>query len=261
MTEHRLKDRVAVVTGGADGIGRATALLLNDHGARVFVGDVKTVPETDALYAERGIIQKPCDVRIEAEIQRLIDDAVGDAGRIDILVNNAGIGMVKQITEVTNDDWDRAIDTNLKGPFFGCKHAIRYMQESGGGAIVNTASNAGILPRAHDPVYSISKMSLVALTRSLALCHGKDRIRINAVCPGPVGDTGMMNADLNAAEDREAAVRQFIAASPLAAAADRMIAPAEVAEAILYLVSDEAAMVTGTMIAIDGGKSLGVPPR
>lgn len=260
MTTEKLHNRVAVVTGGADGIGRATALLLRRRGATVFVGDVKTLPETDSLFAEAGIAQSQCDVRSEAEVQRLIDDAVAQAGRIDVLVNNAGIGMVKPITEVSEDDWQRAIDTNLKGPFFGCKHAIRHMQQTGGGAIVNTASNAGLLPRAHDPVYSISKMAVVALTKSLALCHGKDRIRINAVCPGPVGNTGMMNADLEQAPDRDAAVRQFIAASPLANAFGRMIEPEEVAEAVLYLVSDESAMVTGTMIAIDGGKSLGVPP-
>ena len=260
MTGHTLDNRVAVVTGGADGIGRATALLLQRHGATVFVGDVKSLPETDAVFGERGIVQSHCDVRSEADVQRLIDGAVAAAGRIDILVNNAGIGMVKPITDVTEEDWERAIDTNLKGPFFGCKHAIRHMLPGGGGTIVNTASNAGLLPRAHDPVYSISKMALVALTKSLALCHGKDRIRINAVCPGPVGNTGMMNADLDQAANRDATVKQFIAASPIANAHGRLIEPEEVAEAILYLVSDAACMVTGTMIAIDGGKSLGVPP-
>src|SRR5262249_6516007 len=134
------------------------------------------------------------------------------------------------------------------------------LRAGGGGAIVVTASNAGLLPRAHDPVYSTSKMALVAFVKSLALCHARDRIRVNAVCPGPVGDTGMMNADLAAASDRAAAANQFIAASPLAKAFGRMITPEEVAQAILYLVSDAAAMVTGTAIAIDGGKSLGVPP-
>ncbi len=126
---------------------------------------------------------------------------------------------------------------------------------------MNIASNAGLLPRAHDPVYSISKAALVALTRSLALCHAPDKIRVNCVCPGPVGDTGMMNADIAAAADPNVVVRQMIAASPLARAHDRMITPAEVAQAVLYLVSDAAAMVTGTAVAIDGGKSLGVPPQ
>ncbi len=255
-----LKNRVAVITGGADGIGRATAALLARQGATVIVGDLKTLPETDQLFKELGISQSECDVRSEMSLRQLIDGAVDQHGRIDILVSNAGVGMVKQINDVSEDDWDRTIDTNLKGPFFGAKHAIRHMVAQGGGCIVNTASNAGLLPRAHDPVYSISKMALIALTKSLALCHGKDGIRINAVCPGPVGETGMMNDDLDAAADRDALVNQMIGASPLAKHQGRMIAPEEVAAAILYLVSDSASMVTGTAIAIDGGKSLGVPP-
>jgi len=126
---------------------------------------------------------------------------------------------------------------------------------------VNTASNAGLLPRAHDPVYSISKLALVGLTKSLALCHAGDRIRVNCVCPGPVAQTGIMDSDLTAQADPDTAAANYIAASPLARAWGRMITPDEVAESILYLVSDAAAMVTGTAIAIDGGKSLGVPPR
>lgn len=256
------KGRTAVVTGGASGIGRATALKLAEHGAKVFVGDFQPDPENQARFESLGIVQKSCDVRQESAIAALIDDAVEATGRVDILVNNAGIGMVKPLTEVSEEDWDRCIDTNLKGAFFGSKHAVRHMIAAGrGGVIVNNASNAGLLPRAHDPVYSISKMALVALTKSLALCHAPDRIRINCVCPGPVGDTGMMNADLDKAEDRDAMVQSFIAASPLARAERRMIRPEEVADAILYLASDAAAMVTGTAIAIDGGKSLGVPPK
>lgn len=256
-----LSGRVAVVTGGSNGIGRATALLLARKGSRVFVGDFNPLSENQTAFDELGIAQRECDVRSEASLKKLIDEAVSVGGRLDILVNNAGIGMVKQIDEVQESDWNACIDTNLKGPFFGCKHAIEQMRKTGGGSIVNTASNAGLLPRAHDPVYSISKMALVALTQSLALCHGKDRIRINCVCPGPVGDTGMMNADLEAADDSHALEQQMIGASPLAEACGRMISPEEVAEAILYLVSDAARMVTGTAIAIDGGKSLGVPPK
>ncbi|MBW3543153.1 MAG: SDR family oxidoreductase [Planctomycetes bacterium] len=252
--------RCAVVTGGANGIGRATAMRLARHGAKVFVGDLKPLPENERPFAELGIVQRACDVRSEAALCELIDAAVAETARLDILVNNAGIGMVKQITEVTEDDWNACLDTNLKAAFFGCKHAVRHMIPAGGGAIINTASNAGLLPRAHDPVYSISKMALVALTKSLALCHAKDRVRINCVCPGPVGDTGMMNADLAKAADRSQAEAAFIAASPLAKSFGRMISPEEVAEAILYLASDAAMMVTGTAIAIDGGKSLGVPP-
>jgi NAD(P)-dependent dehydrogenase (short-subunit alcohol dehydrogenase family) len=257
----QLSHRIAVVTGGASGIGRATAVLLAEHGARVFVGDFAPVGANAEESAKLGIKEIKCDVRVEADVKNLIDTAMNEGRGLDILVNNAGIGMVKQITDVTEEDWDACIDTNLKGAFLGCKHAIPHMQQRGGGAIVNMASNAGLLPRAHDPVYSISKGALVALTKSLGLCHGPDRIRINAVCPGPVGETRMMNADLDKADDRAATIKQFIAASPLARAAQRMIAPREVAEAILYLVSDASLMVTGTCIAIDGGKSLGVPPK
>ena len=255
-----LTDRVAVVTGGASGIGRATAMLLASHGATVFVGDYDPLPANATEFTPLRIELLRCDVRREADVRALIDAAVARCGGIDILVNNAGIGMVKQITEVTEEDWDACLDTNLKGAFLGCKHAIPYMRRRGGGSIVNMASNAGLLPRAHDPVYSTSKGALIALTKSLALCHSVDRIRVNAVCPGPVGETRMMNADLDRAADRAATAKQFIAASPLARAHRRMISPEEVAASILYLVSDAAAMVTGTCVAIDGGKSLGVPP-
>lgn len=255
-----LSQRVAVVTGGASGIGRATALLLAQHGARVYVGDLAPQEQNTLAFAAHGIVQRSCDVRRESDIERLIDFAVGSGGRLDILVNNAGIGLVKPITEVSEAEWDACLDTNLKGAFLAAKHTIGPMRAAGGGSIVNMSSNAGLLPRAHDPVYSISKAALIALTRSLALCHAADRIRVNAVCPGPVGDTGMMNADLAAADDPEALRQQFIAASPLARAAGRMISAEEVAQAVLYLVSDAAAMVTGTAVAIDGGKSLGVPP-
>lgn len=252
--------RTAVITGGESGIGRATARMLARAGAQVFVGDVQLLPENRDEYQQLGIASRFCDVRTEEPIRQLIDDAVTATGRLDILVNNAGIAMVKPITEVSEAEWDACMDTNVKSAFFGCKHAVKHMQRLGGGSIVNTASNAGLLPRAHDPVYSISKQALVGLTKSLALCHSKDRIRINAVCPGPVGATGMVNVDLDQAADREAAARKYIAASPLAHAWGRMITPEEVAESICYLSSDAAVMVTGTCIAIDGGKSLGVPP-
>ncbi|MCX7422387.1 MAG: SDR family NAD(P)-dependent oxidoreductase [Planctomycetia bacterium] len=256
-----LSGRVAVITGGASGIGRATAMLLAEQGCRVFIGDYRLRSENHQAFQVLGIHASECDVRNVDDLQHLIDSAADTAGRLDILVNNAGIGMVKQTTEVTESDWDNALDTNLKAAFFGSKAAIPHFLNGSGGSIVNIASNAGLLPRAHDPVYSISKLALVGLTKSLALCHAKDRIRINAVCPGPVGDTGMMNDDLDAAPDRVFAEQQIIAASPMAKALGRMTDPAEIAAAVLYLVSDAAYMVTGTALAIDGGKSLGVPPR
>ncbi|HAY81250.1 MAG TPA: hypothetical protein DCY79_15710 [Planctomycetaceae bacterium] len=250
--------KVVVVTGGASGIGQATAVAFAEAGARVMVGDVRATADPD-VFDKLGIVELRCDVRCEDEVRQLVTQAAAPGERVDVLVNNAGVGMIKQIDEVTEEEWDRCLDTNLKGAFFGCKHVIPRMRPQGG-AIVNVASNAGLLPRAHDPVYSISKHALVGLTKSLALCHSKDKIRVNAVCPGPVGGTDLMNEELDLAPDRELAEQRIINASPLARAHARMISSAEIAQSILYLASDAAAMVTGTSVAIDGGKSLGVPP-
>lgn len=252
--------KTVVVTGGESGIGRATARLFAQAGCRVFVGDYRLREENRQEYLQLQIASQPCDVRQEAQIRQLIATAVEQTGRLDVLVNNAGVGLVKQITEVTEEEWDQVLDTNLKAAFLGCKHAIPVMKAAGGGTIINTASNAGLLPRAHDPVYSISKLALVGLTKSLALCYAPDRIRINAVCPGPVGETGMIDDLLRTAPDPALMTRQLIAASPMSAAYGRMESPLEIAQAIFYLASDAAAMVTGTCLAIDGGKSLGVPP-
>lgn len=259
MSIVNLKGRTAVVTGGASGIGRSTAVLLAEHGAKVVVGDYSPLAENDGLFARLGIESQSCNVRNVSEISDLCSFASEATGQIDILVNNAGIGMVKQIEDVSEEDWDRCLETNLKAAFFGCKYAVRDM--TNGGSIINVVSNAGLMPRAHDPVYSISKLALSGLTKSLALCHAKDRIRVNAVCPGPVGGTRMIESEIALQDDRDVAIQNLIAASPMAKAYGRMITTDEIAQAVLYLASDAAIMVTGTLIAIDGGKSLGVPPK
>ena len=256
-----LTGRVALVTGGASGIGRATSLLLAQHGARVFVGDFQLRSENDTAFRAARIHQQACDVRKSDDISRLVDAAISAAGGVDILVNNAGIVLVRQIPETSEVDWDAVFDTNFKAAFLFARLVIPSMRARGGGAIVNVSSNAGLLPRAHDPVYSTSKGALNAFTRSLALSHAADRIRVNAVCPGPVSETGIMNADLSKSSDPAATAQRMIDASPLARAFGRMITPEEVAQAILYLVSNAAAMVTGACLPIDGGKSLGVPPQ
>ncbi len=261
MSDRLFAPQGAVVTGGANGIGRATAMLLARHGAKVVVGDLHPRDENAEAFERLGIVQRKCDVREESDVRRLVEEAATFGGGVGILVNNAGIGLVKQIPDVTADEWDTVLDVNFRAAFLASRFAIPRMRARGGGVIVNVSSNAGLLPRAHDPVYSTSKGALIAFTHSLALCHAGDRIRVNAVCPGPVCDTGMMNADLAKASDPEAMKQMFIDASPLARAYERMITPDEVAAAVLYLVSDAAAMVTGTSIAIDGGKSLGVPPK
>lgn len=256
-----LTNRVAVVTGGCSGIGRATAVNLARHGARVTVGDYRLRDDCAAEFAELGVQALACDVRQEADVQALIESAVARDGGLDILVSSAGIVMVKQIPDVSEDEWDACLDTNLKGAFLAAKHAIPHMKQRGGGAIVNIASNAGLLPRAHDPVYSTSKGALIALTRSLALSHAPDRIRVNAVCPGPVRDTRIIQDDIHAATNPAALEQAIIDASPICRALGRMVTADEIAASVLYLASDVAVMVTGTALAIDGGKSLGVPPK
>jgi NAD(P)-dependent dehydrogenase (short-subunit alcohol dehydrogenase family) len=249
----------AIVTGGASGIGKATVMMLAEQGYHVWAGDIQITDETQSDFAERGIHFRHCDVRNEQHVIDLISNAATATGRIDLLVNNAGVGMVKAITDVASEEWDLCLDTNLKAAFLTCKYTIPRMAPEGG-SIVNIASNAGLLPRAHDPVYSISKAALIALTKSLALCHSADKIRVNCVCPGPVGDTGMINADIAAATDPAAFRESLINASPLARASQRMISPREVATTVVYLASEDSQMITGTAVAIDGGKSLGVPP-
>jgi len=256
-----LSRRVAVVTGGASGIGREIALQLTQHGAKVFVGDFRLRDENHGLFAQLGIVERPCDVRSEDDVRALVEGAVQQGGGLDILVNSAGVVCSGHVPDLSEAEWDACLDTNLKGAFLTCKHAIPAMRRRGGGAIVNIASNAGILPRAHDPAYSTSKAALLAFTRSLALCHAHDKIRVNAVCPGPVQDTRIINDELDRSVDPLAVARQIIDASPLCRAVGRMVLPAEIAQAVMYFVSDAALLVTGSTLAIDGGKSLGVPPK
>lgn len=249
-----------IVTGGSSGIGRATAILLAEQGATVWTGDLRTNPDNDATFKPLGITETVCDVRSEASIEQLVATAYQATGRLDLVVHSAGIVFVRQIPATSEAEWDAVLDTNFKGAFLLAKHAIPKLKSSGGGAITFVSSNAGLLPRAHDPVYSTSKGAVNSLARSLALCHTPDKIRINTVCPGPVSDTGIINSDLSRAADRQGMEQKFISAAPLCQAWGRMVTPLEVAQAIAYLSSPAAVMITGCLLPIDGGKSLGVPP-
>jgi NAD(P)-dependent dehydrogenase (short-subunit alcohol dehydrogenase family) len=258
--EYSLKGKVAVVTGGSYGIGRAIAIAMAERGSKVYVGDRQINDANRPLFSKLGVVEQLCDLRDSGQVENWILSILGDSNGVDILINNAGIVMDGQIPGASEMQWDACMDINFKSTFLLSRLLIPAMQKQGGGSIVNISSNAGLLPRAQDPIYSTSKGALLSFTRALALCHAKDRIRVNAVCPGPVGDTMMIENQLIIAENRELATRRLIEASPMAKAYGRMISAEEVAQAVLYLVSDYAAMVTGTFIAIDGGKSLGVPP-
>jgi NAD(P)-dependent dehydrogenase (short-subunit alcohol dehydrogenase family) len=254
--------RVAVVTGGASGIGLATARALASDGAAVYIAvrDLTRGRQVASEAAARGL-----DIRaigMDVSDARSVADGFGEidaAGRLDIVVNNAGTDMVGRIEDLSEADWDACLDTNLKGPFLVARQAIPRLRKSGGGVIVNVASNAGLVARADEPAYSTSKAGLLMLTRSLALAHAADRIRVNAVCPGPVGGTGIMDRNLARASDSAAALASYVGRAPLAAAWGRLIEPDEVAAMIRFLCSDRAAMITGATIAIDGGKSAADP--
>lgn len=257
-----LKSKVALVTGALTGIGRAIAHDLLEAGARVVV---------TGLDAERGnavigefnaganAIFCRVDVRKNDEVKAAFAEADRLFGGLDILINNAGVNAGGHIVTVSEELWDTCMDTNMKGVFLGSCEAVPRMRSRGGGVIVNIASNAGLMARAADPVYCASKAGLVMLTRAMALSHAPDRIRVNAVCPGPVTDTQLMNDYIAAAEYSDSMGSTLMKAAPLSSAFGRMIIPSEVASLVLYLCGDTAQMITGAVIAIDSGKSSGVP--
>lgn len=255
------RDRVALVTGGSTGIGLAIAEALASDGATVYLGtrDVGRASAAARRGAERGNDLRPVelDVTDERSVEAAFASLQRDAGHLDILVNNAGMDMVGRVETLSVADWDACIDTNLKGAFLCARAALPLIRASGGGSIVSIGSNAGMVARADEPAYSASKAGLLMLTRSLALAHASDRIRVNAVCPGPVSGTGIMDRNIERAEDPVAALAGYMARSPLAAAFGRLIEPREVAAVVRFLCSDEAMMITGATIAIDGGKSAG----
>jgi NAD(P)-dependent dehydrogenase (short-subunit alcohol dehydrogenase family) len=257
-----LAGRVAVVTGGATGIGLATAHALAAGGATVYVAarDGARGRRAASAAIARGLDIRA--VRIDVTDDRSVTEGFREldaAGRLDIVVNNAGINMVGRVEDLSEADWDACLDTNLKGPFLVARQAIPRLRATGGGVIVNVASNAGLIARPDEPAYSTSKAGLLMLTRSLALAHAAERIRVNAICPGPVGDTGIMERNLAEASDPQAALTSYLASAPLAAALGRLIEPGEVAALIRFLCSDAAAMITGATIAIDAGKSAAGP--
>jgi NAD(P)-dependent dehydrogenase (short-subunit alcohol dehydrogenase family) len=256
--DRELVGRVAIVTGAASGIGLATARGLATDGATVYVAarDVARARSVAAEASAEGLDLRAVEMDVTAADSVAAGFAELDAaGRLDIVVNNAGLDMVGRVEALSEADWDTALDTNLKSAFLVARQAIPRLRATGGGVIVNVASNAGLVARADEPAYSASKAGLLMLTRSLARAHAEDRIRVNAVCPGPVGGTGIMDRNLARASDPDAALAGYLAKAPLAAAWGRLIEPGEVAALIRFLCSERALMITGATIAIDGGKS------
>jgi 3(or 17)beta-hydroxysteroid dehydrogenase len=247
----RVQDKVALVTGGASGIGFATVKLLAEEGATVIVADRDEAASTAAV-AELG--QRPCfhrlDVTHEDEWVSVTDAVVRDFGRIDSLVNSAGVVLFKDIETTTLQEWRDLMAVNLDGTFLGCKHAVRVMKDRGGGSIVNLSSVAGLIGSGNLAAYSASKGGVRLLTKSVALhCARKGyNIRCNSVHPSFV-ETPMLRSMIASARNPQKLEANFTAAAPLG----RLAQPIDIARTILFLASDESAFTTGAELVVDGG--------
>jgi len=243
-------NKVALVTGGSSGIGRASALAFAREGAKVIIADVdvKGGEETVQMIKKAGsaAIFVRTDVSKVGEVEAMINKSVETYGRLDFAHNNAGIwDPVKSTVDYTEEDWDRSISINLKGVWLCMKYEIPQMLLQGGGAIANTASAAGLVGMEKRPGYTASKHGVLGLTKTAALEYAKFRIRINAICPGVIR-TPMVERTIQRMPGSEV---EFIAWEPIG----RLGTPEEVAEAMVWLCSDAASFVIGHALVVDGG--------
>ncbi len=254
MTLFRLDGKVAFITGAGSGIGEQAALLFARQGATIAVADVNAEGGQRVVAAITGAggtaSFHAVNVTDPASVQTAIDGVTARYGRLDIGINNAGIGLVGDVTETSEEDYDRLMSVNVKGVFLCAQAEVRWMKAQGGGAIINTSSVAGLVGVDRRFAYSTTKGAVTAMTKQLAVDHVKDRIRVNCVCPGTV-ETPFVDAYLAKyhAGEEEATRVQLRARQPLG----RLGQPDEIAYAMLYLASDEAAFVTGSALIIDGG--------
>lgn len=246
--EKTFENKVVIVTGGSFGIGKATAIAFAKKGAKVAIADCIEDNETLNLIKTAGgeALFIKCDVSKDSEVKAMVEKTVNTFGRLDYAFNNAGIEGVSAIThECTEEIWDKTIGVNLKGIWLCMKYEIQQMLKQGKGAIVNTASIAGLVGFQGLPAYTASKHGIIGLTKTAALEYARLGIRVNAVCPGVI-KTPMV--DRFTGKNKEAE-KQFENMEPVG----RMGQPEEVAEAVIWLCSDAASFVTGDAMAVDGG--------
>jgi len=248
----RLKGKIAIITGSAQGIGRGCALEFAKEGAKVTVADVqeKLGQETVSMIESKGGEAQfvLTDVAKEAAVKNMIDQTAERWGRVDILFNNAGYSLVKLVENTTEAEWDALFAVNLKSIFFGVKHVVPIMRKQGGGVILSTASISGLTGQMLTPAYVAAKGAIVLLTKSLALDYGADNIRVNCICPG-ITDTPALRRHFNASADPEAIMRERLSRVPLG----KFLTPADIGRAAVYLVSDDSEGVTGIAHLVDAG--------
>lgn len=250
----RLEGKVAIITGAADGIGRATALQFAREGSKLLLVDINSdgLKETESLIKKKSgtVITAQTDVSDESNIKTLVAEAVNTYGTIDILCNNAGIGgKIQTVENQEGVDWQRVYSVNVLAAVYAIKYAVKYMKEKKSGSIVNTASLAGMGSGAATFAYSASKAALINLTKTYADHLGRYNIRVNAVCPGMI-KTGLTRWMWKMAKDQDKE-DQLGDCSKLERPGD----PEEIASAILFLASDEASYITGQALPVDGGNT------
>lgn len=244
------QDKVALVTGGSSGIGRATALAFAREGAKVAVADLNIVGGEETVSLIKSAGGEACFIEANmaeaASVEAMVKKTVETYGRLDCAHNNAGVeGTLTRTAEYEEDQWDHVIRINLTGVWLCMKYEIPQMLQQGSGAIVNTASGAGLIGVKRMPAYVASKHGVVGLTKTAALEYAKSGIRVNAVCPGVI-ETSMVERVTGGRPD---ILDKMIAAEPIG----RSGQPEEIAEAVVWLCSDAASFVTGHAMAVDGG--------
>ena len=249
----RLKDKVAVVTGAASGFGAGTAELFAAQGAGVVVADIsdkagEAVVESINTSGGRAVYVH-ADVTSRGDAKRMIQSAKDLGGGLDILVNNAGYShRNKQFSDVTDEEFDKVYDVNVKAVFIAIQEALPVLRERGGGCIINTSSTAALRPRPGLAVYCSSEGAVSNLTKALAVELAPDKVRVNAICP-VIGETGMLETFMGVPDTPENR-KKFEATIPLG----RFSTPNDIAQTMLFLASDDAAFLTGVALEVDGGR-------